>query len=201
MSDDILRGWDALDIKLKTVYGDQEPKRWGTLRSYAEGGPDPLDGVSAYLATAPPHWHYVTYGFSELYEKESDNQQVSGWGFELSFRLQRSPSDAAPPEWPVLFLQTLARYVFNTGEPFDHGHYIRWGGPICKETPTKLEALVFSADPALGQLNTPNGTLKFLTAIGITADEHKFAEEKDPEELLRRLLEKNPLGVVDLQRG
>ena len=90
-------GWQAIAAKLASVYGEQEPKHWGTVMRYSEGGPDPLDGISAYRAENPPHWHYVTFGFSELYEKTSKNKQESGWGFEFSFRLQRRKGEKSPP--------------------------------------------------------------------------------------------------------
>lgn len=40
-------GWDAIDEALKPIYGDQEPKDYGTLLPYSLGGQDPLDGISA----------------------------------------------------------------------------------------------------------------------------------------------------------
>ena len=193
-------GCDALNAKLASVYGKQEPKHWGTIMRYSDGGPDPLDGISAYSVEQPPNWHFVTFGFSELGDKKSRNKEVSGWGFELSLRLKRDPREKSPPEWPVAFLQKLARYVFNNSTPFDHEHYIRWGGPITKDVSTKLVALIFSTDPVLGEVKTPNGSVKFLNAIGITEDEHDFAGAHSPEELLARLLRGNPLGVVELNR-
>jgi hypothetical protein len=193
-------GWDAIASKLDTVYGDQTPKHWGTIMRYGDGGPDPLDGISAYKVEDPPHWHFVTFGFSELGTKKSPDKEVSGWGIELSLRLKRRDSENSPPEWPLPFLQKLARYVFNTRMPFDDEHYIRWGGAITIAEDTTLEALVFSTDPILGDINTPNGRVKFLGAIGISADEHKFADEKGPEALLALLLPSNPLGIVDLRR-
>jgi hypothetical protein len=193
-------GSDAIQEKLVAAYGTQEVKHWGTIMRYSEGGPDPLDGISAFQGENPPHWHYVTFGFSELNEKRSSDRDVSGWGFELSFRLKRRKGEKSPPEWPVLLLQKLARYVFNTKTPFDHEHYIRWGGPITKLESTILEALVFAVDPLLGEIETPNGRLKFLDAIAITADEHDFAAEEGPEQLLARLLPQNPLGVIDIAR-
>lgn len=39
------------------------------------------DAISAYDGGG--FYHFVTYGFSELYEKESENQEYSGYGFEL----------------------------------------------------------------------------------------------------------------------
>jgi suppressor of fused len=197
----ITQGSEAIQAKLATAYGPQEPKHWGTIMRYTEGGPDPLDGISAYRGENPPHWHYVTFGFSELDEKRSKDKEVSGWGFELSFRLKRRRGEKSPPEWPLPVLQKLARYVFNTKTPFDHEHYIRWGGPITKLEQTRLEALVFAVDPLLGEISTPNGRVRFLDAIAITADEHDFAAEQGPEKLLARLLPQNPLGIIDIERG
>lgn len=194
-------GIEAISAKLATIYGSQEPQHWGTIMRYSEGGPDPLDGISAYSGENPRHWHYVTFGFSELGEKRSADPEVSGWGFELSFRLKPRPGEKVAPEWPVFTLQKLARYVFNTKNPFEHEHYIQWGGPITKEEETALQALVFSTDPILGEINTPNGRVQFLEVIGITADEHEFAAQQGPENLLARLLPNNPLGVIDLDRG
>ena len=83
-------GWDAIDEALAGAYGDQEPKHYGTIIKYSLGGPDPLDGVSVYEHAGPPaHWHYVSYGLSELYQKESEDLELSGWGIELTFRLVR----------------------------------------------------------------------------------------------------------------
>jgi len=91
------------------------------------GGPDPLDGISAYVRTEPvPHWHYISYGMSELYEKESDNPEQSGWGFEFTFRLARNPADHEIPLWPANLMQNLARYVFQSGN---------WFGLVTTSTP------------------------------------------------------------------
>jgi hypothetical protein len=196
-----LQGIDAIAEKLAAVYGPQEPKHWGTVMRYSDGGPDPLDGISAFRAENPPHWHFVTFGFSELHDKRSSDKEVSGWGFELSFRVKRRREKESPPEWPLPLLQKLARYVFNTKTPFDHEHYIRWGGPITSLEATKLEALIFAIDPLLGDIDTPNGRLRFLNAIAITAKEHEFAAREGPEKLLPRVLAQNPLGVIDIKRG
>jgi len=63
-ADDAAPGWDAIDAQLATIYGDRKPDgHWGTLIRYILGGPDPIDGVSAYIVRAPnPHIHYVSYG-------------------------------------------------------------------------------------------------------------------------------------------
>lgn len=193
------QGWEVIRAKFDSLYG-QETKHWGTVMRYSDGGPDPLDGVSAYRSKSPPFWHYVTFGFSELNEKKSKNAEQSGWGFELSFRLKRPSAETEPPMWPVMMLQNLARYVFGEKTPFDDEHYIAWGRPITSWAKTELEATVFITDPVLGQIDTPNGKLKFLSAIGITADEHALVAAQGAPALLPRLLRSNPLGVVDIER-
>ena len=41
----------------------------------------------------------------------------AGFGFELTFRLQKLEDEVAPPAWPAtLLLQALARYVFHSGK-------------------------------------------------------------------------------------
>jgi suppressor of fused-like protein len=66
-NDDWAPGWDAIDLALKPTYGDQIPLHWGTAIPRMLGGPDPIDGISAYLRSEPvSHWHFVTYGFPEV---------------------------------------------------------------------------------------------------------------------------------------
>jgi len=61
------------------------------------GGNDSLDRISVYTATEPmEHWHFVTYGFSELYEKEKEDPEHSGFGFELTFRLAKADRETEP---------------------------------------------------------------------------------------------------------
>lgn len=97
------------------------------------GGQDPLDYISMYKndgdveLNVPPHWHYVTFGLSDLHgdgrvhvtENIENPEQRSGMGFELTFRLLQQPSadsnDDLPPIWPASLLQQLARYVFQSG--------------------------------------------------------------------------------------
>jgi hypothetical protein len=125
------RGWDAIDRALAPIYGDAEPRfHYGTVIKWMLGGPDPLDGVSIYRVEQPvPHWHFVSYGLTELYAKESDDPEVSGWGFELTFRLVRG-GEETPPAWAMNLLQNLARYVFCSGNPFDEHHHLSANGPI-----------------------------------------------------------------------
>ena len=104
-------GFDAVSRALERLYSGQEGIFYRTVIPYALGGKDPLDGIEVWKSEhGVPHWHYVTYGFTELYEKESDISQESGYGFELTFRLKRG-AEEQPPAWPVNLLQNLALYV------------------------------------------------------------------------------------------
>src|SRR5215831_5073203 len=90
-------GWDALDAALRPIYGDREPYHVGTIIPYALGGPDPIHGISAYKNAEPRrHWHLITYGFSELWAKQSSDRDVSGFGFELTFRTTWQAKETEP---------------------------------------------------------------------------------------------------------
>ncbi|WSA86685.1 suppressor of fused domain protein [Micromonospora sp. NBC_01796] len=146
-------GWGAIDARLAELYPDVEPKHYGTLHRFALGGPEPLDDVSFYHRVEPvPHWHIIGYGMSELYAKETDNPDESGWGFELTIRITRDTSDTAPPTWAANLLQNLARYVISSGTWFEPGHHINANGPIRQDHDTALTALTFVEDPELGTI-------------------------------------------------
>jgi suppressor of fused-like protein len=200
-SEEYAPGWDAIDSALQSLYGDQEPAHYGTAVNDRLGGPDPLDGISSYCRTDPiPHFHLVTYGFSELSEKESENQEVSGFGFELTFRPGREPSETEPPVWVVNFLQNLARYVFQSGNAFAAGHHMDLNGPIAN-TKTDITAIAFMPDPELPSISTPNGSLSFLQVVGLTHDEYVATLAWDTESFLQVLTAYLPLGLTDVGRS
>jgi hypothetical protein len=196
-------GWDAISAALASIYPDQEPRHWGTLLSHRIGGPDPLDGISAYLhddGQGASHWHFVTFGMSELYAKESGNKEVSGWGFEFTFRLKRDATQSEPPTWPLNMLNNLARYVFKSGNVFAPGHYLPLNGPIALGTQTAIHAAIFAEDSQLKQIDGPNGHVQFLQLTGLTLDELAAARAWKSEKLLELIRLKNPLLVTDLAR-
>jgi suppressor of fused len=201
--EDLSPGWDAIDAALFPIYGDTQPLHWGTVIKYRLGGPDPLDGVSAYRRDAPvPHWHFISYGMSELYEKESDDPEVSGWGLEFTFRLACESDETQAPIWPVNFLQNLARYVYNTGNVFRSGHLMDLCGAISLENPeTAIRAISFLQDPELPEMTTHNGKVQFLQIVGITPDEHQLIREWNTSAFLNLVSEKNPCFVTDLHRA
>lgn len=197
-------GWDAIDEQLKGIYGDQEPKHYGTMVPYILGGQDPLDGISAYERHDPvPHWHFVTYGFSELYEKESADLDYSGYGFELTFRLKKLPEETEPPAWALNLLQNMGRYVFGSGNTFKSGDYLDANGPIAMDEDTRLTALAFIQDPELPEAQTPNGKVAFLQMVGITGEELESMQAWNTIGVLTEASASGalPLFVTDLSRS
>ena len=201
--DDVVApGWNAIDAALKPLYGDREPLHYGTVIKFMMGGPDPLDGISAYKNLEPtPHWHYVTYGMTELYAKESENAAISGFGYEFTFRLACDPGDEQPPVWPMNVMQNLARASFNGGSVFGQWHTLDANGPIALESDTQLTALLFVRDPQLPPVeSSPHGRFEFLQVVGITADELAAKNGWDSQKLVELLARDNPLLITDLSR-
>ena len=193
-------GFDAITNKLAEIYPEQEPRHYGTVVPYALGGNDPLDGISVYKnEKGIPHWHYISYGLTELYEKESEIEEESGWGFELTFRL-KCGDEEEPPTWPMNLMQNLARYVFSSGNVFSDGHHMSCNGPIALEEETKLTAFGFILDPELEDMDTENGYMEFIQMVGITEDEMHAMMCWNGDSFMEIMDEKYPLCVTDLFR-
>jgi hypothetical protein len=195
-------GWDAITAACERVYGDQKEQHFHPVLPAGLGGSEPLNGISAYKADKPvPHWHFVTYGFSELYEKESTNLEESGYGFELTFRLTRPKGEKQAPNWAISFLQNLGKYVFRTGNAFDAGHNMNLAGPINLGTPdTAIRAITFVEDPEFGTIDTPNGRVAFLQVVGLTLDELRAITDWNAAGVVGVIREANPMLVTDLDR-
>ncbi len=197
-------GIDAIREALERLYPNTAPIHFGTIMRYSLGGPDPLDGISFYERETPlPHWHCISFGMSELYAKTPGSApDISGWGFEFTFRVARATDDKNVPTWVIPFLNNLARYVFNSGNPFRPGHHMDLRGPLTLEAlPTLLSAVAFVADPELEPIDTPNGRLHFLQIVGLTKDELQAAKRWNTRGILRLLEESCPLWITDLERS
>lgn len=193
-------GWHAIDEAIYPIYGAIEPMHWGTILPWQSGGRDPIHGISAYRSNrSRSHLHYVTYGFSELWEKESDEPNISGFGFELTFRLACNLNEA-PPDWVLNFLQNLGRYVFDTGRRFGVGHTTPLNGPIAIGRDTKICAITFALDPELPPIDTPNGHVTFLQIVGLTEDELEAIEAWNASRFLDLAHERNELLITDIAR-
>lgn len=200
VADDAAPGWHAIDAACERLYPDQPEPLHMAAAPHPPIGEGLIYGISAYRAPEPaPHWHFVTYGFSELYAKESDDPAVSGWGFELTFRLARGGEDL-PPNWALNVLFNLSKYVRRSGNPFGSGHLLDLNGPIAWGTDTAIRAIAFVTDPQLGTIDTPNGSVEFLQIVGLTPDEHAACSDWHTKPVLDLLRELGPLLVTDLDR-
>ena len=188
-------GWDAIQAALDGLYPEQEHRHIGYTPGLAFGSG--LQGCSAYRAE--DHWHYVTFGLTELWAKEEGSDPAaSGWGYELTMRVT-GPADEAPP-WPFGLLEPIARHTRTNAHPFEVGDRLEPGGPITGSTDTRLVALAFTHDRSLAPIETTNGRVEFRQAVGITAEELAEMRATSTDAVLARLAADNPLLVTDPAR-
>jgi hypothetical protein len=126
---------------------------------------------------------------------------VSGYGFELTFRLRALEGATEAPKWVFSLLQNLARYVFKTGNVFRPGEWMTANGPIALDTDTRICSMAMTSDPELPALDTPNGRLEFIQVVGLTLEEEYAAKQWSPQHVLDTLLPLMPLWITDLDRG
>src|SRR6476659_3851172 len=159
-------GWDAITAAVEALYPGSTPVHVapGSGVHFGSG----VQGISAY-PTSAGHWHYVTYGLSELWAKESADLEQSGFGYEFTIRVPRSNHEERPPEWPFNLAEQLARSV-RGGADYWIGHRLDLGGQIDGRA-SRLTAIAFVLDPQLGSIDTLNGKVTFLQLFGITHDE------------------------------
>lgn len=189
-------GWDAIENAVRNrLAHNQEPLHWSTGLL---PGQDGLYGISAYQVAGA--WLFLTLGLSELFDKESDDPAISGWGFELTMRIPRSGAEDQPPQWPLRLLNRLGSYVFSAAAPFAAGHRMAPGGPITGADNTRLTALAFAQDPELESISTPNGTVEFLEVVGITDGELAQMKATSTAAVLEPLALQNPHLVTDPSR-
>lgn len=184
-------GWKAIEAACLKMYpGQTNPKHYGTIISWRFGGNDPLDGISIY--DGGDYYHFVTFGLSEIYEKESENKEYSGFGFELTVKLKKDGLDdeEASIRGMCGILQAIARLTFNNGEIFRPDEYIYTGKTTGMDPAGKslITGLITQLD-SLGEIESPNGKLQFVELIGVTDAELKAIIDKKlkGKELYERL--------------
>jgi hypothetical protein len=187
-------GWDAIEQAVDSVHPGAVPIHFGGETTLPNQG---IWGVNAYRIE--DHWLMVTFGLSELFEKLSEEQSTSGWGFELTIRPVRT--DGEPPQWALQLLQALGRAVYSTGRSFGDGHRLDPGGPITGSDDTRLRAVAFAIDPELEAINTVNGRVEFLQVVGITLEELADMQETSTAIVLNRLRAHDALLRVDPARS
>ena len=194
-------GWDAITEEFEGIYPDQtDPKHYGTLIKWRLGGNDPLDGISIY--DGGDYWHFVGYGLSELYEKESTDPEISGYGMEYTFKLKKERYEDEEGEIRNIcgILQTLARLTARNGEIFSPYEYIYTGQTtgIDAHQKSNLTGFICVPDPKVNTIQTPNGRVEFLEFIGMTDAELKTLSSHDS---VKQIYEKLGSDVTDYHRS
>jgi suppressor of fused-like protein len=165
-------GLERIYKACQEVYPDQcNPLQIAAVVKSWLGGPDPLDFINIYRnpgdpkRNIPSHWHYVTcgltdlYGDSRVYEVGGAPDQPSGFGFELTFRLDCE--DLTPPTWPAELLQSLARYMFQSDNIICVGDHISWNSPLDRGD-SRIEHMLLADDPQISSFSTSLGSVHFI---------------------------------------
>lgn len=194
-------GWDAITNECERVYPDQKnPKHYGTLINWKLGGNDPLEGISVY--DGGDYWHFVTYGLSELYEKESENNDISGYGIEFTFKLKKDNYKNEEAEIKCIcgILQSIARITFAKGEVFNAYEYLYTGQTqgIDTEMKSNITGFITIPDNKLNPINTPNGKVDFVEFIGATDSELTALRNKELD--VKSLYEKIESDITNYNR-
>lgn len=194
-------GWDAITNLCDKVYPNQEnPKHYGTLISWRLGGNNPLQGISVY--DGGDYWHFITYGLSELYEKESDIKEISGYGMEFTFKLKKDSYENEENEIKCVcgILQAIARITFTKGERFNAYEYLYSGQTegIDYKGKSNITGFITVPDNKFHEIDTPNGKVCFVEFIGVTDSELKAIQNK--QILVKELYEKIGTDITNYNR-
>ena len=200
LEDDVL-GWDAITEEAERIYPEQKnPKHYGPLIKWRLGGSNPLDGISVY--DGGDYWHFVTYGLSELYEKESENKEWSGYGMEFTFKLKKDNYVDEEMEIKCIcgLLQQIARITFKSGEIFNSYEYLYTGqtAGIDSKQISNITGFITIPDTDFQTLNTENGRVDFIEFIGATNAELKALKNK--EITVKELYEKIGSDITNYNR-
>jgi len=189
-------GWDAIVERFEELYPEQtNPKHYAPLINPMFGNQDtPLFGTSVY--DGGDFWHFVTYGFSDVYDEIKEDSEWSNWGFELTLKLKKTTemTDTQKEEEELKnisgVLQGLGKYVFGSGKGFLPYQYIysqQTEGFDAKQA-SKLTGFATVTDEA-GTIETANGKVEFLCIVGLTDKELRSIYEgvHTTEEILNLL--------------
>ncbi|MDQ1648575.1 MAG: hypothetical protein QOG60_632 [Frankiaceae bacterium] len=195
-------GWDAIEAALAPHYG-AVPARHVAFTPPSAFSLN-LQGCSAYAADG--HWCFVTFGLSELFETELPAEPgPSGHGFELTMRTPRG-DEPGPPDWPYAMLNELGKQVRGKGVPIEPGDRVDLRAPVTGHPktdgpPSQLTVFAFRVDPVLEPIETPQGSVRFVQVVGVTAAEKAQMLASSTETVLTQLAWADPLLVLDPARG
>ncbi|MDO4292793.1 MAG: suppressor of fused domain protein [Eubacteriales bacterium] len=193
-------GWAAVADCFGKKYPNQKnPAHFGCYASFKPGEPGPLDGISVY--NGGDYFHFVTYGLSELYEKQNGNPERSGYGFELTLKLKKEglENPALEVRHMCSLLQMIAGITVNNGHQFLPGQFLAMGQNRGLDAAGKSGLMGFiTKEDEIGTVNSPFGKVQLIQLVGIKGDEIEQIKNKEttPEELGNRLKD----GMTDYKR-
>lgn len=167
-------GMDAIDKEVNRVYPNESLyTNYVPMIRWDLGGPDPLDRVTIH--DGGDYYKYVTYGLTELYDKESEDQTKSGFGMEFTFKLKKDTYKDEEGELKnvVGVLQTIARSTILHGEIFKPYEFVYTSQTEVMDTEQKsnISGFIIVPDKEIESLDTPYGRIDFLAFIGVTKEE------------------------------
>jgi hypothetical protein len=195
------KGWDAIEEAVGKLYQGSpiQIEHYGVLQPWRLGGNDPLDGISIY--DGGEYYHFVTFGLSELYEKETKDPEYSGFGFELTIKLKKSCVEDEEGEMRCMagILQAVARISYKQGDIFAPEEYIYTGQNVGMDLHQKSLITGFiTKEDELGEIVTENGKVQFVQLIGATDAELKQLVDK--KLTVSQLAEKIGTDLTDYHR-
>lgn len=182
-------------------YKNIEAEYYRPLISAEFGGDFLLDSVVSYKTK--DIIEFVTLGFSDVAEKEIENGEYSGYGFELAVKLNIKDmnGDNISKECNNIcsIFNGLAGYIFESGKVFKENQYIYTGQTqgIDAECKSALTGFVITAHKA-GTVDTVNGKVKILQLTGMTDNELKAVIDKKIE--VYKLLDMIKTDITDYSR-
>lgn len=157
----------------------------------------PLEMVKIFRGHHPLHWHYVTFGLSNLYA-DSD---FKGNQVELSFRAVGNNDDAIPPLWPLGILRSHAAELLSGAEIIP-GSFFDYGEPVFPDYSTLIEGVGFIFDPVLNHVQTRTGAIDVIQLVCLTRAELQAIKSNEATlgQIIALLAKKNSYLVSSLDR-
>ena len=198
MTNDGAPGWDAIQAVFEALYPGAAPLHSGLRRDRSGNA-----SIAVQAWRDEEVWHLTTLGLSELWEKESERADVSGWGMEVTMLLPREAGQESLATWPIELLRGLAEMIDRSRILPQTGHRVDLRRSIDPASTgpehEQLRGLVWVLDDRLGEhgeIDTPNGNLGFVRVVGISSEELAAPEKQ----LLAALARLEPPNITDLER-
>ena len=176
-------GMDAIENEVKRIHPLWENARYYTPKiAWESGGREPLEKISIHKEE--DYFHFITYGLTELHDKESKDQTKSGFGTELTLKLKRGEYKNQSEErkellYITLLLENFAKYIIQENsivKPYEDTYLVK-GSSLRKNIgidiagTSNIVAFITVPDKDLQSLDTPYGRVDFIEFIGITKKE------------------------------